>query len=211
MSTQLRRSPAPERSSAPRHLITTAGTGGSRTSRMALGLAATAAFSAATLTGTVLTAPAASAASVSTTATSSFVTTTAATADTAAAAQLAAAARATAVRNTVLTQAAALKGRPYRYGAMGPSAFDCSGYTKYVFAKAGVSLPRIAQQQLRASHRISKAAVRPGDLIFFVSGGHAYHVAIYAGNGMIWHSPRSGKTVSKVKIWTSSWVAGRVI
>ncbi len=168
---------------------------------MALGLAATAAFSAATLTGTVLTAPAASAASVSTTATSSSSTTTAA----------AAAARATAVRNKVLIQAAALKGRPYRYGAMGPSAFDCSGFTKYVFAKAGVSLPRIAQQQLRASHRISKAAVRPGDLIFFVSGGHAYHVAIYAGNGMIWHSPRSGKTVTKVKIWTSSWVAGRVI
>jgi cell wall-associated NlpC family hydrolase len=176
-------------------------------SRAALGLAATAAFSATALTGTVMVAPAASAAATSTSTASSLT----ATASTAAAAQVAAAARATALRTTVLTQAAALKGRPYRYGAMGPKAFDCSGYTKYVYAKAGISLPRIAQQQLRASQRISKSAVRPGDLIFFVSGGHAYHVAIYAGNGMIWHSPRSGKTVTKVKIWTSSWVAGRVI
>jgi cell wall-associated NlpC family hydrolase len=177
-----------------------------RTSRMAVGLAATAALSAGALSGSVFAAPAAAA----TTSATSVVATSSATGSTASA-QLVAAVRATALRNRVLTQAAALKGRPYRYGAMGPKAFDCSGYTKYVYAKAGISLPRIAQQQLRTSHRISKAAIRPGDLVFFTSGGYAYHVAIYAGNGMVWHSPRSGKTVTKVKIWTSHWVAGRVI
>jgi len=64
---------------------------------------------------------------------------------------------------------------------------------------------------MRHSHRISKAAIKPGDLVFFTSGGYAYHVAVYAGNGMVWHSPHSGKTVTKVKLWTSHWVAGRVI
>jgi cell wall-associated NlpC family hydrolase len=122
-----------------------------------------------------------------------------------------AAARAAVVRAGVLRTAASLKGRPYRYGASGPSSFDCSGYTRYVFARNGISLPRTSSAQYRAARRISKAGAKPGDLVFFGTGSRVYHVAIYAGNGRIWHSPRPGKTVRLVKIWTSRWSAGRIV
>jgi len=122
-----------------------------------------------------------------------------------------AAARAAALRTGVMVTAASLKGRPYRYGATGPSAFDCSGYTRYVFARNGISLPRTSRAQYRATKRISKASARKGDLVFFGRGSAVYHVGIYAGNGMMWHSPRAGKSVRLIKIWTSNWSAGRII
>lgn len=111
----------------------------------------------------------------------------------------------------VLVTAASLKGRPYRYGAAGPNAFDCSGYAQYVFKRNGITLPRTAQQQYRKATKISKSSIRVGDLVFFVSHGYAYHVGIYAGNGMMWHAPHTGSTVRLVKISSSSWVAGRII
>lgn len=150
--------------------------------------------------GTASAAPAPAAAAV----------TTAAPAVTATAAQTAAQTAALAKARAVLVTAASLKGRPYRYGATGPRAFDCSGYTKYVYARNGIKLPRTAQQQYRHVKKISKKSIRQGDLVFF-GGAYKYHVAIYAGNGMIWHAPSSGKTVRKVKIWTSNWSAGRII
>jgi cell wall-associated NlpC family hydrolase len=58
--------------------------------------------------------------------------------------------------------------------------------------------------------RVSKSNKRVGDLVFFVRGGRVGHVALYAGNGKIWHSPGSGRSVTKVKIWTSSYKVGRV-
>lgn len=125
-------------------------------------------------------------------------------------ARLRAQAAALAKAQSVVRTAASLKGRPYRYGAAGPRAFDCSGFTKYVYSRNGIALPRTAQQQWRKARKISKSQIRPGDLVFF-GGSYKYHVAVYAGDGMIWHSPRSGSTVRKVKIWTSGWSAGRVI
>lgn len=115
------------------------------------------------------------------------------------------------VAQSVLGTAASLKGTPYRYGGTSRSGFDCSGFTQYVLKRNGISVPRTAQQQYRAAKKISKSQIRPGDLVFFVSGGYAYHVGIYAGDGMIWHSPRTGSSVKLAKIWTSNWVAGRVI
>lgn len=112
----------------------------------------------------------------------------------------------------VLAVAASLKGRPYRYAAVGPSAFDCSGYTRYVFAKAaGRSLPHSSSAQYALSTKISKSQIRPGDLVFFRSGSRVYHVGIYAGNGLIWHAPHTGAVVRLAPISTSSWVAGRVL
>jgi cell wall-associated NlpC family hydrolase len=112
----------------------------------------------------------------------------------------------------VLALAVALRGRPYVYAGSGPYAFDCSGYTRYVYGHAaGVSLPHNAAMQYSVSTKISKSAIRPGDLVFFTSGGGIYHVAIYAGSGLIWHAPYPGTTVRLERIWTSSWVAGRVI
>jgi cell wall-associated NlpC family hydrolase len=121
-----------------------------------------------------------------------------------------------AVRNkfgaVVLKRAAAQRGKPYRYGAAGPRAFDCSGYVKYVMKGAGVTgLPRTSSAMAAKSHRVAKSKKRRGDLVFFTSGSHVYHVAIYAGHGKIWHSPGSGRTVRKVDIWTSSYRVGRVL
>ncbi len=105
--------------------------------------------------------------------------------------------------------AASKRGAPYRYGAAGPRTFDCSGLTKWVYARVGKRLPRTAHQQYRSSVKIRKSAARPGDLVFF-GGARKYHVGIYAGNGRIWHAPRTGKTVSNVKIWSSRVSYGRV-
>jgi len=103
-------------------------------------------------------------------------------------------------------------GTPYRYGGTTPAGFDCSGYTQYVLGRLGVPLPRTADAQLQASRRISAGEARPGDLVFFTSGsGRAYHVAIYAGDGRIFDSPRAGRSVSQRAIWTSAVVYGRVL
>jgi cell wall-associated NlpC family hydrolase len=106
------------------------------------------------------------------------------------------------------------KGDPYRYGAAGPGAFDCSGLVYYTFRKAlGRTLPRIANDQKRASHRIwHRSNLRRGDLVFETnSNGYAYHVGIYAGNGYFWHAPHSGTVVKKQKMYHARWRYGRII
>lgn len=112
-------------------------------------------------------------------------------------------------RNRLIRIARRQAGTPYRWGATGPGAFDCSGYTSFVFRKAGRSIPRTSSQQAAASKRIRKSNRRRGDLVFFHSGGRVYHVGIYAGRGHIWNSPSTGKRVSRTKIWTSSHFYGR--
>jgi cell wall-associated NlpC family hydrolase len=115
----------------------------------------------------------------------------------------------TTFRARVLREAAKLKGIPYVYGGTTTRGFDCSGYTGYVYKKAGKKLPRTARQQYSASKHISRAAAKPGDLVFFKSGGGSvYHVGIYAGGNMLWHSSRPGRPVAKAKIWTSSVAFG---
>jgi cell wall-associated NlpC family hydrolase len=107
--------------------------------------------------------------------------------------------------------AAAQRGDPYRWGASGPSAFDCSGLVYYVYTKQlGKKLPRTASAQRLATVRIAKASIRPGDLVFFTSYGRVYHVGVYAGSNKVWHSPRPGQRVQLSTIWTRAWVAGRV-
>jgi peptidoglycan DL-endopeptidase CwlO len=101
-------------------------------------------------------------------------------------------------------------GKPYVYGAAGPRAFDCSGYTHWVFSKVGRHLPRTAAAQARYAHRIRRAARRTGDLVFFSSHRHVYHVGIYAGHNRIWHAPRPGQRVGLVRLWTSHVFYGRV-
>lgn len=110
-----------------------------------------------------------------------------------------------------VTVAASYAGVKYRLGGTSPTTgFDCSGYTKYVFAKIGKTIPRVAQDQYNASTKIYTQYARAGDLVFFFSGSRVYHVAIYAGNGYIWHAPKPGGAVSKVKLWTSAVKYGRV-
>jgi cell wall-associated NlpC family hydrolase len=105
----------------------------------------------------------------------------------------------------VLGIAASLAGIPYVYGGTTTSGFDCSGYTQYVFAQLGISLPRTAEDQRQAVTAVSNP--QPGDLVFF--GSPASHVGIYAGNNMMWNSPHGGAVVALQSIWSSSVTYGR--
>ena len=107
--------------------------------------------------------------------------------------------------------AAHMVGVPYRSGGASPrSGFDCSGLTLYSYSRVGKRLPRTAQQQYRATIRISGRSVRPGDLVFFYSGRTVYHVGVYAGKGYMYAAPRAGTRVKKQKIWTAKVLYGRV-
>ena len=90
-------------------------------------------------------------------------------------------------------------GKPYRYGAAGPDAYDCSGLTLTSWRKAGVSLPRTTAQQFHVGKRIAKGNLQVGDLVFYY-GPTPSHVGIYAGSGKIIHAPRPGKVVQHVPI-----------
>jgi cell wall-associated NlpC family hydrolase len=121
-----------------------------------------------------------------------------------------AAAMTTAKRTKVVKVAATRRGAAYRYGAMGPRRFDCSGLVKWSYARVGKNLPRTSGAQYRSTRHISRSSRRPGDLVFFMSGRHVYHVGIYAGGNKLWDAPRPGKRVSKRTIWTSRVRYGRV-
>ncbi|WP_448317622.1 NlpC/P60 family protein [Streptomyces sp. CO7] len=84
-------------------------------------------------------------------------------------------------------------GRPYVWGANGPTAFDCSGLTQWAWGRAGVSLPRTSQAQRTAGAQVPLSQARPGDLVTYRSD--ASHVALYAGNGQVIHAPRPGAAV----------------
>ena len=88
----------------------------------------------------------------------------------------------------VLGVAAGLTGIPYQWGGSTPAGFDCSGFTSYVFAQVGISLPRTAAQQQAFATPVSNP--QPGDLVFY--GYPAYHIGIYAGDGMMYDSPTPG-------------------
>jgi cell wall-associated NlpC family hydrolase len=100
-------------------------------------------------------------------------------------------------------------GVPYARGGTTPKGFDCSGYTQYVFAQMGISLPRVAASQYNWAEKISVSDRKPGDLMFWSGGGGIYHVAIYAGDDKMWDSPRPGRRVAKISIWGSP-MYGRV-
>lgn len=84
-------------------------------------------------------------------------------------------------------------GKPYRWGAEGPDSFDCSGLSKWAWAKAGVSLPHYSRAQYNEGRRVSQAELQPGDLVFF--GNPIHHLGIYVGNGNMIHAPQTGDVV----------------
>ncbi|MFD8013971.1 NlpC/P60 family protein [Streptomyces sp. NPDC058955] len=84
-------------------------------------------------------------------------------------------------------------GKPYVWGATGPSAYDCSGLTQAAWRAAGVSLPRTTYTQINAGRRVSRSELAPGDLVFFYSG--ISHVGLYIGGGQMIHAPRPGAPI----------------
>jgi len=89
-------------------------------------------------------------------------------------------------------------GTRYRMGGTKPSAFDCSGFVRYVFARHGTELPRTAREQATIGERVAVGpdSLRVGDLLFFrTKRGVASHVAIYAGGGRIIHASSGSRRV----------------
>ncbi len=84
-------------------------------------------------------------------------------------------------------------GAPYEWGSAGPGAFDCSGLMWWAYQRAGVTLPRTSQGQLRAGRRVPPSQVRPGDLVIYRDD--ASHVGMYVGGGRVIHAPYPGARV----------------
>lgn len=104
-----------------------------------------------------------------------------------------------------------LTGIPYRWGGASPrSGFDCSGLVQYVYGRLGIRLPHYAASQYVRGHRVSRGALRAGDLVFFSGLGH---VGIYAGGGKFIHAPRRGTTVrwSRLSSHGSYYGATRIV
>ena len=98
-------------------------------------------------------------------------------------------------------------GVPYRWGGADPSGFDCSGFTMYVYAQVGVSLPHNAAAQYGYGVPVSKDQLQPGDLVFFNGLGH---MGLYIGGGQFIHAPHTGDVV-KISSLSDSWYASTYV
>lgn len=97
-------------------------------------------------------------------------------------------------------------GTPYVYGGASPGGFDCSGFTMYVYAQLGISLPRSSSAQRYAGYVVSASEARPGDLIWAPG-----HVGIYTGNGMHIAARSPGTPLYESVIYMSNPVFIRVV
>ena len=113
------------------------------------------------------------------------------------------------LRKALLSAAMGLRDIRYVRGGRSPSTgFDCSGFVRYVFAHAiGLQLPSNSAAQFMAGIKVKRADMKPGDLVFFHTGGRhrISHVGIYISNGRFIHSPASGKSVEISSLDDSYW------
>ncbi|MCA1713127.1 MAG: NlpC/P60 family protein [Actinobacteria bacterium] len=101
-------------------------------------------------------------------------------------------------------------GQAYRYGAAGPTTFDCSGFTLYVYRQLGRSLPHNSGAQRDATRRIANGSQRPGDLIFTYRSGRITHVGLYAGGTNMWSPVQTGDHVRLQSFSGRIYTVGRV-
>lgn len=103
-----------------------------------------------------------------------------------------------AANSSVVAIAMQYRGAPYVWGASGPNAFDCSGFTSYVYAQVGINLPRTSGAQAAAGYQVSAAEAQPGDLVAWPG-----HIGIYAGDGMVIDAGDESTGVVYREIWGS--------
>ncbi|WP_338760237.1 NlpC/P60 family protein [Nocardia vulneris] len=99
-------------------------------------------------------------------------------------------------------------GAEYSWGASGPWAFDCSGFTKWAYKQAEIDIPRTSFEQSLIGRPVAYQELQPGDLIIQNDGAH---VAMYAGNGQILHASQSGEPVEYAHLNPDSMVTARRI
>jgi peptidoglycan DL-endopeptidase CwlO len=110
----------------------------------------------------------------------------------------------------VTALAAKYQGTPYVWGGTTPRGFDCSGFTRYVYARFGKKLPRVSADQFRVVRKVGRHPQK-GELVFFhTRSGRVHHVGIYAGGGKFWHAPNPRRAVALDDVaGRGPWTAGR--
>lgn len=110
---------------------------------------------------------------------------------------------------TVVGYARAQVGKPYKYGASGPNAFDCSGLIFAAYMRAGVPIPRTTAGQLAAGTKVARNELRPGDLIFPYPG-HVYLYIGGTGDHACIEAPHTGERVKYTSVYRF-WTARRFV
>lgn len=111
-------------------------------------------------------------------------------------------------RGDVVVKGLAQIGTPYRYGGATPAkGFDCSGLTYYAHHEAGLSIPRTAAAQHRASKPVSRDRLQAGDMVFFKTGPTAYHVGLMVDSKRFVHASTSRSQVRIDHLDTPYWRA----
>jgi gamma-D-glutamyl-L-lysine dipeptidyl-peptidase len=105
----------------------------------------------------------------------------------------------------VVRTAQSFAGLPYLWAGRSGFGFDCSGLTSLNLRAHGVVIPRDADAQSVKGAVAPKAALAPGDLLFYATRGNVHHVSIYAGNGLMVQSPNTGSTVQTIPVSTPAY------
>jgi cell wall-associated NlpC family hydrolase len=99
------------------------------------------------------------------------------------------------------------KGKPYKWGGVGPKGYDCSGLMMAAYAKAGIAIPRVANDQYGAGEPVLLSHARAGDLVFHAADltnpRTIYHVGMYVGHGKVLDAPYTGAFIGTRPLWTA--------
>ena len=110
--------------------------------------------------------------------------------------------------NLVALEAKKYIGFPYKWGKNGPTAFDCSGFTQYIYKESlGIHIPRKVRDQVNFGKQVNISSLIPGDLIFTLN---AEHVGIFVGKGQFIHAPYAGEKI-KISYILDFYTARRIV
>ncbi|WP_028067016.1 NlpC/P60 family protein [Solirubrobacter soli] len=108
-------------------------------------------------------------------------------------------------------------GTDYKWGGSTPqTGFDCSGLMQWAYAQSGIQIPRVTYTQIAAANGVEiadRAALKPGDLVFFANQGDVHHVGMYLGGDKFLHAPHTGDVVKVSSLdepyYASQFAGGR--